>query len=117
MASMSTDLESGYDAARLEPPSVEVNVDSCRHYKIMTSDPTGDDNEDTWVTVRSTTSQTFKLSGGTNGRLTVGEEVVELDFYKGAVTEEDTADDTWKLHESESAFQHASSFTSPSSKI
>jgi hypothetical protein len=97
MASMSTDLESGYDAASFEPPSVEINVDSCRHYKIMTSDPTGDDNEDTWVTVRSTTSQTFKLSGGTNGLLIVGEELVELDFYKGVVTEEDTADDTWKL--------------------
>ena len=91
-----TDLEShNADTARLEPSSVQIRVESCRHYKIITSDPTGDDKEDTWITVRANTCQIFKLSGGANGRFASDEELVELDFFKGLVAEEDTVEDLW----------------------
>jgi len=92
---------------------VQVDVESCRHYKVITSDPTGDENEDTWVTVRSTTSQVFKLSGGPNGCLAFGGELVDLDFFKGLVDEEDTVDDAWNLDTSESAYSHRASLASP----
>jgi hypothetical protein len=78
------------DQPRFEPPSVQVKVESCRHYRVITSDPSGDDQEDTWLTVRASTCQLFKLSGGPNGRFALGEEIVELDFFHGLVDEEGT---------------------------
>jgi hypothetical protein len=108
-AFLSNDLESYIAAARTEHPSVHVRVQSCRHYKIITADPTGDDETDTWITVRANNSQTFKLSGGANGRFASDDELVELDFFDGLVREDDTLDDHWKLHMSESFSQYCPS--------
>ena len=100
-ATFSTDLESNIaDEARLGPPSVQIRVESCGHYKIITSDPVGDDKEDTWVTVRATTSQSFMVSGGGDGRFASGDEIVELEFFDGLVAEASTLHDRWKFSDS-----------------
>lgn len=107
-ATFATDLESYIaDEARLGPPSVQIRVESCGHYKIISSDPVGDDKEDTWVTVRATTSQSFMLSGGGDGRFATGDELVELAFFEGLVAEESTISDRWKTSDSWSRSLHA----------
>lgn len=113
VASLSTMLESNDpDQLRPEPPSVQIMAESCRHYKIITSDPTGDDEKDTWVTVRATTCQIFKLSGGSNGRFTLTDELVALDFFEGLMSEQQTYEDQWEMHMS-SSLAHLPTVSTP----
>ena len=65
--------------------TVEVSVQNTAVYKICTVDPQGDDSQDTWAMLRTNFLQNFRLSGGPNGRILRGEEVVQLNFLKGLV--------------------------------
>ena len=65
--------------------TVEVSVQNTAVYKICTVDPQGDDSQDTWAMLRTNFLQNFRLSGGPNGRILRGEEVVQLNVLKGLV--------------------------------
>jgi hypothetical protein len=60
-----------------------LTAEACSFYKIITSDPSGNDQTDTGITVRARTFQIFLLLGGAHGRINKGEEVVALTFEKG----------------------------------
>jgi len=97
-----------------EIPSVQVKVEFCRHYKIMTADPTGYKEGDTWVTVRANTCQLFQISSGPNGKLTTGHELVEMVFFQGLVDEANTFQNPWAVDNSDRSFSTArSSFIAP----
>jgi hypothetical protein len=68
--------------------TLEISVQSSAVYKICSVDPQGDDSEDTWAMVRTKFFQNFRLSGGPNGRIMRGEEIVELNFLPGLVADE-----------------------------
>jgi len=96
-----------------EIPSVQVKVESCRHYKIITADPTGYE-DDTWVTVRANTCQLFKISSGPNGKLTTGLELVEMVFFQGLIDEANTFQNPLATNNSDRLFSTAqSSFIKP----
>ena len=69
--------------------TVEISVQNTAIYKVCTLDPQGDESEDTWAMVRTNFLQNFRLSGGPNGRILRGEEIVQLNCLKGLVAEEE----------------------------
>ena len=68
--------------------TVRISVQSSTMYKLCTSNPDGDENQDTWGMVRTKLLRNFLLAGGPNGRMIRGEDIVELEFLKGIVREE-----------------------------
>mmetsp|Transcript_48133 Transcript_48133/g.72779 ORF Transcript_48133/g.72779 Transcript_48133/m.72779 type:complete len:938 (-) Transcript_48133:79-2892(-) len=68
--------------------TVEILVRASAMYKICTTDPQGDEEEDTWVMLQTSFLQKFRLSGGPNGRIMRGEEVVQLKFLQGLVSDD-----------------------------
>jgi len=68
--------------------TVQISVQSSTMYKLCTSNPDGDENQDTWGMVRTKLLRNYLLAGGPNGRMIRGEDVVELEFLKGIVREE-----------------------------
>lgn len=58
--------------------AVRVSVRACTEYKVCTTNPQGDDDQDTWATIRAHFLQAFRISGGPNGRIMRGEEIVRL---------------------------------------
>ena len=68
--------------------TVRISVQSSTMYKLCTSNPDGDENQDTWGMVRTKLLRNYLLAGGPNGRMIRGEDIVELEFLKGIVREE-----------------------------
>ena len=68
--------------------TVRISVQSSTMYKLCTSNPDGDENQDTWGMVRTKLLRNYLLAGGPNGRMIRGEDIVELEFLKGVVREE-----------------------------
>jgi ElaB/YqjD/DUF883 family membrane-anchored ribosome-binding protein len=89
-------------------PTVRLTAEACSFYKIMTSDPSGNDQTDTWITVRARTSRIFLLSGGAHGRINKGEEVVALTFREGLVDPDDFGDNN-RTYDVSSNYSKASS--------
>lgn len=58
--------------------TVMISVEASTDYNISTTDPQGNDKDDTWATIRATFLQSFSVSGGPNGRIIRGEEIVRL---------------------------------------
>lgn len=56
--------------------AVRVSISACTEYKVCTINPQGDDEHDTWVTIRADFLQAFRITGA-NGILR-GEEIVRL---------------------------------------
>ena len=61
---------------------VKISIEAGTVYKICTLDPQGDESEDTWAVVDATFLQEFRVSGGPNGRILRGEEIVRVDVTK-----------------------------------
>ncbi|KAL3772658.1 hypothetical protein ACHAW5_008608 [Stephanodiscus triporus] len=59
--------------------TVDAIVNVCTEYKICTADPSGVESSDTWAALRTTFVQRFTLTGGPNGRIFRGDEVVHLE--------------------------------------
>ena len=57
---------------------VLVSVSASTEYKLCTTDPQGDEEQDTWATIQSHFLQSFRISGGSAGRIVRGEEVVRF---------------------------------------
>lgn len=58
--------------------ALRVSVRAATSYKVCTTDPEGDAAKDTWATVRAQFMQAFRITGGPNGRIMRGEEIVRL---------------------------------------
>jgi len=78
--------------------TVEISVQNTAVYKVCSLDPQGDESEDTWAMVRTTFLQNFRLSGGPNGRILRGEEVVQLNCLKGLAAD-DAFDRVYKTND------------------
>ena len=79
--STSSVKSNGYHCNRLHStPAVEVVVNVCTEYKIASMDPVGIESEDTWAKLRTTFVQNFSLTGGGDGRISRGDEVVQLEL-------------------------------------
>ena len=78
--------------------TVEISVQNTAVYKVCTLDPQGDESEDTWAMVRTNFLQNFRLSGGPNGRILRGEEIVQLNCLKGLATD-DTFDRVYETND------------------
>jgi len=61
---------------------VKVSIEAGTVYKICTLDPQGNEDEDTWAVVDATFLQVFRVSGGPNGRILRGEEIVRVDVSR-----------------------------------
>ena len=59
--------------------TVDAIVNVCTGYKMCTTDPSGVESSDTWSNLRTTFVQKFTLTGGQNGRIIRGDEVVHLE--------------------------------------
>mmetsp|Transcript_40744 Transcript_40744/g.85591 ORF Transcript_40744/g.85591 Transcript_40744/m.85591 type:complete len:641 (-) Transcript_40744:64-1986(-) len=60
-------------------PTVHVVVNVCTEYKLCTLDPSGIEREDTWAELQTTFEQMFTLTGGPKGKISRGDEVVQLE--------------------------------------
>ena len=78
--------EATLQAARFPDATVRVTVRATALYRICPSVEEGED--DAWGMVRTRLLRNYLLAGGTSGRMIPGEDVVELEFLKGAVREE-----------------------------
>jgi len=58
--------------------AIRVSVNACTEYNVCTTDPQGDEEKDTWAIIRAHFLQAFKITGGPNGRIMRGEEIVRL---------------------------------------
>lgn len=68
--------------------TVEISVEASAVYKICTTDPQGEEREDTWAMLQTRFLQNFRLSGGPNGRIMRGEEIVQMNFMEGLVDDD-----------------------------
>jgi PH domain len=57
---------------------VRVSVSACTEYKVCTTNPQGDDEQDTWAIIQAHFLQAFRISGGSTSRIMRGEEVVRF---------------------------------------
>jgi hypothetical protein len=57
---------------------VRVSVSALTEYKVCTVNPQGDEEQDTWANIQSHFLQSFRISGGSAGRILRGEEVVRF---------------------------------------
>lgn len=79
--SNSTKNPNGTGNACTTPSSaVDAVINVCTEYKMCTLDPSGIESEDTWAVLRTKFVQKLSLTGGPNGRISRGDEVVELDL-------------------------------------
>ena len=62
--------------------AVRINVQACTEYNVVTLDPSGDPIEDTWAVIRAHFQQSFRVTGGTGGRISRGEEVVKVSLIQ-----------------------------------
>lgn len=58
--------------------AVSVSVNASTDYKVCTLDPTGDVSLDTWACLTAHFGQSFRVTGGPNGRIIRGEETVRV---------------------------------------
>lgn len=96
------------ETGKQQEPTVRLTAEACSYYKIITSDPSGNDKTDTWITVRARTSRIFLISGGAHGRIDKGEEVVTLTFREGLVDPDDFGDNN-RTYDVSSNYSKASS--------
>jgi hypothetical protein len=66
--------------SRNSPPAVDVEINVSAEYKIVTLDPQGEECNDTWAYLKTVFIQKFRLSGGSRGRISRGDEVVKLEL-------------------------------------
>ncbi|KAL3808499.1 hypothetical protein ACHAXA_008320 [Cyclostephanos tholiformis] len=59
--------------------TVDAIVNVCTEYKMCTTNPSGVESDDIWAALRTTFVQKFTLTGGQNGRIFRGDEVVHLE--------------------------------------
>ena len=64
--------------AKRTTSSAKVSIHARTEYNICTTDPQGDESEDTWATLQTDFMQTFRIIGGPNGRMIRGEEFVRI---------------------------------------
>lgn len=64
--------------AKRAASSMVISIRACTEYKICTLDPEGEEQLDTWATIRAHFLQSFRLTGGANGRILRGEEIVRV---------------------------------------
>jgi hypothetical protein len=64
--------------ARKKTSILVVSVEASTEYKVCTIDPQGDESEDTWAILRTTFLQSFRVTGGSHGRIVRGEELVHV---------------------------------------
>jgi hypothetical protein len=64
--------------ARRATSAIRVSIRACTEYKVRTTDPVGDEEEDTWANIRAHFIQAFRITGGSNGRIMRGEEIVRV---------------------------------------
>ena len=57
---------------------LKIGIQAASSYNVCTLDPQGDEKEDIWASIRANFTQTFRITGGANGRLVRGEEVVRI---------------------------------------
>jgi len=76
------------EATNKNDPTVHVVVESSSVYKIITSDPCGNNEKDTLATVRANFLQSYLLSGGDQGKMSQGNELLELEFLQGLAKDE-----------------------------
>jgi PH domain len=57
---------------------VRVSVSACTEYKVCTTNPQGDEDQDTWAVIQAHFLQAFRIYGGATGRIMRGEEVVRF---------------------------------------
>jgi PH domain len=58
--------------------AVRVSVSACTEYKVCTTNPQGNAEQDTWATIQAHFLQAFTITGGANGRIRRGEEIVRM---------------------------------------
>jgi len=58
--------------------AIRVSVNACTEYNVCTTDPQGDESQDKWGVIQAHFLQAFKITGGPNGRIMRGEEIVRL---------------------------------------
>jgi hypothetical protein len=58
--------------------AVRVSVKASTQYIVCTTDPSGDEQLDNWATIQADFLQAFRITGGPNGRISRGEEIVRL---------------------------------------
>eukprot|EP00550_Attheya_septentrionalis_P000780 CAMPEP_0198288366 /NCGR_PEP_ID=MMETSP1449-20131203/6879_1 /TAXON_ID=420275 /ORGANISM="Attheya septentrionalis, Strain CCMP2084" /LENGTH=1055 /DNA_ID=CAMNT_0043986483 /DNA_START=287 /DNA_END=3454 /DNA_ORIENTATION=- len=80
--------QSNSEATVMFDSTVHVTVEASSMHKIVAAVPTANNSEDIWGTVQTTILQSFVLSGGPNGLLRRGDELVEMKFLKGLVQED-----------------------------
>jgi PH domain len=68
--------------------SMVISIRACTEYKVCTLDPTGEEDIDTWATIRAHFFQSFRLGGGANGRIMRGEEIVQISVAQKATTQD-----------------------------
>ncbi|KAL7540587.1 hypothetical protein ACHAWF_006725 [Thalassiosira exigua] len=81
----STDKMNGFRGASdatvvgIESP-VDVTLNVSTEYKMCTIDPSGVESDDTWAELRTTFIQKFSLTGGPDGGISRGDEIVEIEM-------------------------------------
>jgi PH domain len=65
--------------AKQTATTVKVAIEAGTVYKVCTLDPEGDESQDIWAVIEATFLQDFRVSGGPNGRIIRGEEIVRVD--------------------------------------
>jgi hypothetical protein len=81
-------LTTSFESERIpkQEPTVQVTADSTTMYKIIAREPFGVATQETLATARVKLLHTFLLSGGSNGRLIKGDELIEIEFRRGAAS-------------------------------
>ncbi|KAL9188533.1 hypothetical protein ACHAXT_006911 [Thalassiosira profunda] len=70
----------GHENGTGNSPVVDVTVDVGTDYKLCTIDPSGNESDDTWASLRTTFVQEFTLTGGQKGNISRGDEAVRLEL-------------------------------------
>jgi hypothetical protein len=78
--------------SRRATASMVISIRALTEYKVCTLDPTGDEQEDSWATIRAHFLQSFRLGGGANGRIMRGEEIVRISISDSVANRQDSPD-------------------------
>jgi hypothetical protein len=78
--------------ARKKSSALVVSLQASTEYKICTTDPQGDESEDTWARLRTKFIQNFRITGGHHGRIMRGEELVHVSVVNCIDTMEEAQD-------------------------
>ncbi|KAL7571738.1 hypothetical protein ACA910_002837 [Epithemia clementina (nom. ined.)] len=70
--------------------AVRIAIQARTEYNICTTDPSGEEEEDTWGVVNTYFQQNFLVTGGPSGRITRGEEIVRVSLVHTGEIEGET---------------------------